>query len=345
MAAKKRQQKVRLRGETPSVFQKEVTFLSTGCAALDAIMGGGYAFGRTVNIVGDRSTGKTLLLIEACANLVLQFPRAHIRYIEAESAFDKQYAKALGLPLSRVEFEEDVETVEELFLDLETVVNKRLKAQADGKPLAPMLYCVDSLDAIGDKAESERSIDKNSMGMGKPKKMSEMFRKLVRKLTRAKVLVIIISQTRDKIGITFGKRQTRSGGKALDFYASQILWLSEVKKNYRTVKKVKRPVSVLVRARMEKNKVGLPFRECTFPIVFNFGIDDVEANLTYLAELNSLHKAGLRSQVAAKKLLAQAKRMKGDELQELRASLRKAVMEAYQEVETSFLPKRQKYGP
>ena len=30
--------------------------------------------------------------------------------------------------------------------------------------------------------------------------------------------LIIVSQIRSKIGVTFGKKQTRTGGKALDFY-------------------------------------------------------------------------------------------------------------------------------
>lgn len=340
----RKQLRVRLKGITPSALNREVEFLSTGCAAFDASLGGGYAFGRIVNIVGDRSTGKTLLLIEACANLVLQYPSARIRYVEAESAFDKMYAQALGLPLSRVDFNESIETVEDLYEDLNEVVSKRMVQVNKGKTIAPILYCVDSLDAIGDREENTREIDKGSYGGNKPKKMSEMFRRLVRKLTTAKVLVIIVSQTRDKIGVTFGKRQTRSGGKALDFYASQVAWLSEVKKEYRTIKGVKRPVGVHVRARIEKNKVGLPFRECTFPIVFNFGIDDVSANVSYLKEVGKLNLAGLKSTTAMKRFLLTAKKLEGMELQDTRSMLRKAVFAAYEEVETGFLPTRTKYG-
>lgn len=48
------------------VEAKPKTF-STGCVLLDSALGGGWPYGRMVNVVGDKSTGKTLLAIEACA--------------------------------------------------------------------------------------------------------------------------------------------------------------------------------------------------------------------------------------------------------------------------------------
>jgi hypothetical protein len=38
------------------------------------------------------STGKTLLCIEAAANFGRKYPKGRIRYLEAESAFQKDYA-------------------------------------------------------------------------------------------------------------------------------------------------------------------------------------------------------------------------------------------------------------
>lgn len=85
----------------------QVVTFSSGCTALDMALGGGWATRRMINIVGDKSTGKTLLAIEACAQFLLKFPDGEIVYCEVEAAFDKGYAAALGMPVDRVRFIDD----------------------------------------------------------------------------------------------------------------------------------------------------------------------------------------------------------------------------------------------
>src|SRR5258708_16290960 len=100
----------------------EVEFISSGCAVFDCVLGGGWAVRRIVNLVGDKSTGKTLLGIEACCNFVKQFSTiGKIRYVEPEAAFDKSYAAALGLPVDRIAFADDdsIHTVEDFHTDLD----------------------------------------------------------------------------------------------------------------------------------------------------------------------------------------------------------------------------------
>ncbi len=237
---------------------------------LDCAMSGGYAVGRISNIVGDRSSGKTLLAIEACLNYHAKFPDGDIFYVESEAAFDKSYAEALGMPVDKVTFVEDLHTVEDLFKFL-------LDTVADNA-----LVVVDSLDALSDKSEMEMDIDQNTYGgVKKAKQLSTTFRRLTKKLSKTNVTVIFVSQIRAKLDVTFGKKTQRSGGKALDFYASQVIFLAELGKRYITRRKVKKPVGIDVRAKIDKNKVGLPFREVEFPIIFGYGIDDLTAALKW----------------------------------------------------------------
>src|SRR6202035_1171122 len=88
--------------------KKDVEFFSTGCNLLDQALGkrtgGGWAKNRIINIIGDKSTGKTGLAIEACANFARKYPKAIIRYRESESAFDELYSEILGMPLDRIDF-------------------------------------------------------------------------------------------------------------------------------------------------------------------------------------------------------------------------------------------------
>src|SRR4051812_34296892 len=85
-------------------------FFSSGCALLDCVLGGGWALRRMINVIGDKSTGKTLLAIEACANFVRAFVRGRVTYIEAESAFDRSYAATLGFPEHNLDLVDDIRT-------------------------------------------------------------------------------------------------------------------------------------------------------------------------------------------------------------------------------------------
>jgi recombination protein RecA len=295
--------------------KSKLQFTPTGCKVLDLALGGGWAERRIINIVGDKSTGKTLLAIEASANFAIKYPKGKIYYREAEAAFEPDYAAALGMPIHRVDFGDQMETVEDFFEDMERVI-----AKSKG---APSLYILDSLDALSDRAEMERDIDKGTYGTSKPKQLSEMFRRLVRKMTNANITLIIISQVRSKIGLSFGRKTTRSGGRALDFYSSQVLYLVHVGAIAKTIKGIKRPVGIKIKSKCDKNKVGLPLREAAFSVLFGYGINDRSACLGWLKENKALPKG--------------AEKLKSAKLHEL-------VTKRWYEIEVSFLPTRKKYA-
>lgn len=306
---------------------------SSGCTLLDCALGGGWAYGRIANLIGDKSTGKTLLAIEASANFVRENPQGKVYYAEAEAAFDKNYAASLGLPMARVSFRDNIGTVEDWYEDLVKVISKTTKERA--------LYILDSMDALSDRAEVGRQIDDASYGMQKQKKLSELFRRLVQQLEKSKVTVLIISQVRDAIGVTFGKKHTRSGGKALDFYATHAVWLAHVGRIAKTKNKVTRVVGVQVKAKVEKNKVGMPFREASFPILFAYGVEDVMASLAWLKEVgrNEL----LAELGKADKILSDLPKLSSSEYKELEKKVRKLVKRSWREIEAEFLPTRKKY--
>ena len=285
---------------------------STGCKTLDLALGGGWAEGRIANIVGDKSTGKSLLAIEGATNFAIKYPRGKIRYRECEAAFDPQYAAALGMPINRVDFGNPLDTIEDLFEDMTKVI---------AKAATPELYIVDSLDALSDRAELEREMDKGTFGAQKAKNLSQLFRRLVRELSRKKVTVMIVSQVRSKIGISFGRDTTRSGGRALDFYASQVIFLAKISTLTKIAHNTKRPSGIRIKAKVDKLKVGgFPFREAEFNIKFGYGIDDFQACESYLKQSKVKFKEDLPIE-----------------------QLHRLVEEHWMEVETSLLPKQKKY--
>lgn len=311
-----------------------IRFISTGCETLDlALGGGGWAEDRIANIVGDKSTGKSLLCIEACANFAMKYPKARIRYREAEAAFDIPYARALGMPVDRVDFGDPIETVEELFADLEAIVDGAKHRE---------LVIVDSLDALSDEAEMARGFDEPTYGGDKAKKMSKLFRQLTRRMADKHVTLIIVSQVRDKIGAMFGRKTTRSGGRALDFYASQVLYLAHLGVINKVVKGFKRPVGVKVKGKVDKNKVGLPFREAEFQIRFGYGINNVQACVDWLVEAKLQKELGLDSK-SIKDYLGvlhgQSEEYEAEELARLTALVR----ENWRDLDMRVMPSRTKY--
>lgn len=313
-----------------------LAFIKTGCVKLDCDLGGGWPLGRISNVVGDRSTGKTLLAIEAAANFAKDY-EGKIYYREAEAAFQKEYAEALGMPIGRVDFGKKViETVEDVYDDLSRKIELCIKRKK------PALYVLDSLDALSDRAEKALAFDAGSYGGTKPKQMGKMFRQLVKPIEEAQIHLMIISQVRDKIGVSFGDKHSRSGGKALDFYASQILFLSNLGQIYQTRKNVKRTTGIGVRAKVKKNKVGLALREAQFNIEFGFGIDDLSASVTWLDEVSRLDDASLTVKSAAE-LLKAVKKFNSEEYAAEAKRLGDVVKKVWSDIEISFLPKRKKY--
>jgi recombination protein RecA len=315
----------------------DLKFIPSGCKPLDLALGGGWVRGRVANIVGDKSTGKTLLCIEACANFLRIVPKGKIRYREAEAAFDRSYARALGMPVDRIDFgsaDKAFETVEDMFEDLEHIV-----ANAKG----PELVIVDSLDALSDRSEIDRAMDQGTYGAQKAKLLSQLFRRLIRKMEHKDVTLIIVSQVRDKIGVSFGRTTTRSGGKALDFYASQVVYLAHVGRIVKTVSGLKRPTGVKVLAKLDKNKVALPFREAAFSIRFGYGIDDAQACVDWLNETNSLKLAGLKKEDVPNYLNYVLEMSIEDGNAEI-DRLREIVEQKWYEIEGKMLTPRSKYA-
>lgn len=306
-------------------------FVSTGCTKLDCDLGGGYALGRVVNIVGDKSTAKTALATEAVINFLRQYPDGAAFYRETEAAFDVDYAASMGMPMDRVDFgnpDEPVVTVEGFATDITAFIKRQSTASRPG------IYVLDSLDALSDEAEMERDIGEGTFGLAKAKAMSILFRTIARKLERTRILLIVVSQVRDKIGVMFGEKHTRSGGRALNFYASQIIWLSKVGDLKRTVKKNERTYGVEVRAKIKKNKVGVPGRETDFEFHFGYGIEDLYTSLNWLEKVERLDPKFTKIPWATV-----------DDSQYRAATLEAAneVKRVWLEIEDDFKPKRSKY--
>ncbi len=333
---KKGQSKPKTNGNYFTNDKTNHKFVSSGCTLLNQALAGGWPLGRISNIVGDKSTSKTALATEAVTNFCKQYPQGRAAYRDTEAAYDEEYARQMGLP-EGVDFGGPrLTTVEEFYDDLLAFVSSCKKQ--------PGIYVLDSLDALSDAAEMERGIgETNTYGTQKAKKLSELFRKLTGKVEASDVHLMIISQVRDNIGAMMGEKHKRSGGRALDFYASQVVWLAHLGRLEKQLKGVKRPYGIEVRAKVAKNKIGLPFRQVDFEFWFGYGIEDLVTSVLWLKEVKRLKDAKI-TEAELKSYLAAIPDMSSADYAKEMTMVQAAAKAAWIDIETAFLPKRAKYA-
>lgn len=223
----------------------------------------GFIPGKLVNIIGDSSAGKSFLLWTLFAEIAhdKRFDDYDIIYDEPEVSFEFDIPKLFGGKTEkRVRTDIRSTTIEDFHDNVIREVSK-------GKPI---IYGLDSFDALNSEAEMKREIRDGTYGVEKPKISGIILRKICGKIADTKSAVFIVSQTRDNIGVTFGSKKTRSGGKALKFYSTHELWLAVGGH----IKRKEREVGVEVIAKISKNKVTGKLRSVGFPLVYDYGIED-----------------------------------------------------------------------
>ncbi len=319
-------------------------FISTGITLLDCCWGGGLPIGKIVNLVGDKSTGKTLLALETIACAISTYGDDLVfKYNDAESGLSFNTEKMYGFEID--EENEPSDTVEDFSDDLEVTLDS-LEGDDDR-----LIYVLDSLDALSSEAEIRRDDDrKEAIAKGKPykegtynlekqKMLGKLFRLKSKRIKTLDCLLIIISQVRSNI-TGYGKEYYRTGGKALDHYSGNVTWFAEREK---TISKG-RVTGVTLHAKNEKNKLGLPFRECFINVVFDYGVDNISSNIDFLYDLKT--DKGKLSKEKARKLKWDRKEMSRGSLisyiedNDLEDELAQKVKDKWQAIEDSVASKR-----
>lgn len=253
--------------------------ISTGSLTLDDALGiGGLPRGRIIEIFGWESSGKTTIALNVIANA--QKDGLKCLLVDAENAFDPEYAAALGVKVDELQYCQPSYGEQ----GLEVADRQMSSGQAD-------VVVIDSVAALVPKAELEGEHGDSKMGLH-ARLMSQTCRKMVGTIAKHNCLVIFINQFRHKIGVIYGSPEVTTGGNALQFYASIRLEVRRSTTEKNSIMNGDTKEGNQTTVKVIKNKCAPPFRTAQFYIMYGTGIDNLSELVELAVEKGVIQKSG-----------------------------------------------------
>jgi recombination protein RecA len=312
-------------------FEKTI---STGSTLLDLAIsggrksGGGLPGGILVEVFGPPSCGKTVILCEIAGGI--QRECGSIMFYDPESRLNKDFARLFGFNVNDIQYSRP-DTVPEVFRPIR---------EWNVSPATVNGVFADSLAALSTDMEME---DEDKIGMRRAKEFSEQLRVTARTLVNSNILMVCSNQQRENLEAgKFEPKFHTPGGQAIPYYASLRLRCYNPKKIKKTRKlssgaEIERVIGVETRIEVVKSSVWKPFGEATVPILFDYGIDDIRANLQFIKETLKEKSYTLGGSRISNSHDHACQIIESDGKEEL---LREEVIAVWEEIESNFKQER-----
>lgn len=282
---------------TLSEVAEQVQWLSTGNLGIDHVAGQGLPLGRSVELYGPPSSGKTSTALQTAARLqqrvIDEDIEDYILYLDHEHALDPDYCHALGL---------DVEHPSFLLAQphsMEQGAEAALKLIDSGKV---RLVIWDSVAAMAPIARLEGEFDQRTAAMNKARLMSGLMLQLTPLLHKHNTCAVFVNHLMESVEMSgrpgLPPKVTTPGGKALKFYASVRLEYRQIGNTKikavdpLTRSDVNQTNATLVKVKCTKNKVAPPAREAEVRITYGAGFDNTWSAIQVLLGHKIIRKDG-----------------------------------------------------
>lgn len=253
----------------------DIDFASSGSLMLNWKLGGGYPYGRIIEIYGPESAGKTTAAIHAIAEV--QKAGGVAGMVDAEHAFDPEYARKLGVNVDELVISQPDHAEQGLNIAIDMIKTGEFK-----------VVVVDSTNALTPQAELEGEMEDNTVAL-QARILSKAMRKMAGIAKKNNCLVIFISQIRSKVGVIYGSPESVGVGNALKYYASQRL---DIRKSTPLQNKTGEAIGHTMKIKTVKNKVSSPYKTAEVVLLYGKGYDTEGEILDLAVEMEIVNKSG-----------------------------------------------------
>jgi recombination protein RecA len=304
-------------GEVLADIDSVSYFVDTGNLAVNYICSGyfikgGVPGGKLSEIFGPSSSSKSLFgnnILFGCQKI-----GGIAVLIDAENSANKEFIKKA----SHADLEQILRytppTLEQVFAKMYEVIEY---IRAEMGPDVPIVIVYDSitvspcerelrevkLPAGYTQAQFKAIVGAKQQPGERARICSTEFRKLNTMMEKYNVTVIVLNQTRSKIGVLYGNPETTGGGgNALEFYASCRLRPQTQKKiEQKLSAKKKKILGINVKMVNKKNKTHRPFVESDgIQLTFDKGINPLGGLLSCLLDAGRIEKTGAAGNFSVK---------------------------------------------
>ena len=248
---------------------------TSGVLAIDHASGiGGFPKNRSIEIFGNEGSGKTTLCMIKCA--VETKLKKYVEYIDVEHALNIEYAKALGVDMDYFALSQPRSAEEAGDLMLKAARTKGCS-----------LVVLDSIAQLDTEQSIASELGDANIGTT-ARFMKALCLKLPGVCSVHQTLIIFTNQNREKPGVLFGNPVYQPGGRAVKHASSMRIELYRKSTN----KEKDVAISNTTRVKFVKNKLGMPYTECEFDLIFGIGADNAKTAIELGTSCKVLTKKG-----------------------------------------------------